>query len=220
MSISVIVATYGDDAWEQRAERACESVRPQLATDHHGEDELIRLHVSGAEESPATLRAVRNAAASQAVGDWLCFVDADDEIEPGYLDAMRNAPRCVEHDGACPRLLVPSVRYVHPDGRADEPCIPNRTPPRQLWEVNCAVIGTLIPRSLFEMVGGFHEWPMYEDWDLWLRAVALGAELVDVPEAIYRANISPGGRNVYANRRTIAEETYWAIRKQHDPAYQ
>ena len=57
------------------------------------------------------------------------------------------------------------------------------------------VIGTLVQRAVFEEVGGFREWPIYEDWCLWQRCWLRGAEPVEVPDAHYIARIMPSSRN-------------------------
>ena len=38
-----------------------------------------------------TIASVRNELANTAKGEWLLFLDADDELAPGYLDAMTRA---------------------------------------------------------------------------------------------------------------------------------
>lgn len=204
MSVSVIVATYGDASWEALArERAIPSASGQGAT------EIIQLHLSG-----GTLAEARNTAAAGASGAWLCFLDADDELAPGYLAAMNGPGRL---DPWCIRdaLLVPAVSYIRtPDARY--PGVTKSTPPsipnKGRWpELNIGVIGTLVTRAVFEAVGGFREFQAWEDWDLWLRCWKAGAELTEVPQAIYRAFERAGSRNQIVGRE--ATELYSRIRR-------
>jgi glycosyltransferase involved in cell wall biosynthesis len=203
MTISVLICTYGDPAWKQAGARAALDVPP-------GFHEVIHLH-----EPDATLAEVRNLAAVAATGDWLCFVDADDRLDSAYLEEMEeviatgfDTPEDAGWDGA-PPLLVPAVSFVS-GNRCTEPTIPAWS--RLIYDVNCAVIGTLVHRRLFARVGGFHEWEAYEDWELWLRCIAAGAKLVPVPSAVYCARAEDGtGRNTYADHR----REYELIRARH-----
>lgn len=186
MSIAVIIATYGDERWRDLAlSRAHPSTAAQDAY------EVILHHVDAPR---ATLAAARNSAASAATADWLCFLDADDELAPGYLNAMRRAMLSVDSRA----LLIPRVQYVRGRNR-DRPKFPAWRPGadgESLQDGNWLVIGTLIQRQLFWEVGGFEEWPMYEDWALWARAWKAGAQLVQVPDAVYIAHRQRGSRNV------------------------
>jgi glycosyltransferase involved in cell wall biosynthesis len=222
VNVSVIVATHGGMEWQHlAAERAV----PSLAGQHA---EVIVYH-----DVDATLAAVRNTAAAGASGDWLCFLDADDRLGIGYLDAMRAAFYRGADDGSllgeidgdgnvlrqlpAPALLVPAVQAVGRDGFCHgEPAIPSRG--RTLAELNCGVIGTLVPRLLFEQVGGFHELPMYEDWELWQRCVIAGARLVAVPDAVYCAHVAAGGGRNLPDRATQVS-VYNAIRARHAAHY-
>jgi GT2 family glycosyltransferase len=54
------------------------------------------------------------------------------------------------------------------------------------------VIGTLVHRDLFWEVGGFPEYPHgFEDFALWSKCVRAGAEIVRVPDAVYRYWVNP-----------------------------
>lgn len=95
--ISVIIGTYGSSKWYDLAwSRAHPSVdltdEPvPLVSRNTGEyywpsTEIIVVHQE-------TLAIARNEGAARAANPWLCFLDADDELTPGYLAAMTTAIR-------------------------------------------------------------------------------------------------------------------------------
>lgn len=189
MTISVIVATYGDTQWAELAtERAFPSALGQVAHEvifHHEED--------------GTVATSRNAAAEQASGEHLIYVDADDELAPGYVGAMK---RALEQNPGGRVLLTPAVSTVRQGGAASTPSFFREVPLRQ---ANWLVIGTLIHRDLFREVGGFPEYPHgFEDWALWSKAVRVGATIVKVPDAVYRywANPNSAHRVGWRDRKT------------------
>lgn len=142
------------------------------------------------------LQIARNTTAAAARSTWLCFLDADDELDEHYLEAMTTAIA----DGDTNRLLQPATLGVYPDGREDpEPVL---LPPKPLLEGNYLIIGTVVSAELFRRVGGFHDWPIWEDWDLWLRCWRAGAAVQPVPEAVYRVHVNANGRNNGHDRAT------------------
>lgn len=198
MKTVCIVATHGDPAWQKLAlDRALPSAQGQ------GFAEIVAVH-----DSTATLAEVRNAAAYSVSADVLVFLDADDELAPGYLEAMqpwmtpsavltmtgdaayRWPPQAVEPGDWY--LLVPAVEYLFDDGTTVGPEIPNRGG----WpRVNEAVIGTAILADKFREMGGFRELVSNEDYDLWLRCYDAGARFAYCEQAVYRAHVSILGRN-------------------------
>jgi glycosyltransferase involved in cell wall biosynthesis len=200
-TIGVAIGTYGALKWARLAKtRALPSAHAQTIP----ADQVVHMH-------RATLQEARNKAVAQLTTEWVCVLDADDELDPGYLAAMRE-----EMDRGLPALalLVPAAQYVHPSGECEPAAIPNAVPRRPLYETNTAVIGTLVRRELFDQVGGFGPWPILEDWELWLRCVDAGAVMVEVPQAIYRVHMSADGRG--HARTDPYQETYWQIRSQYE----
>jgi glycosyltransferase involved in cell wall biosynthesis len=176
MSVSVIVATYGDHKW---MDVAMKKARPS-AVDQGAE---VMTHY----ERDATIAAARNDGASEANGDWLCFLDADDELAPGYIGAMEAA--CGREANATRLLFTPAVQVVRA-GRA--PGAPTFFKTVPLRDANWLVVGTLIHRDLFWEVGGFPDYPHgLEDWALWSKCVRVGATVVKVPDAVYRYHANP-----------------------------
>jgi glycosyltransferase involved in cell wall biosynthesis len=202
MRTSVLVCTYGAERWQRVAERAAASARAEQPF------EVITLH-----EPDLPLEDVRNRAAHAARGDWLCFLDGDDELEPGYLEAMAVASMTV-----WPALLIPAARYVDARRRRQSPPrIPNRES-GPFTHINHAVIGSLVPRALFLEVGGFrHGYGPYEDWELWLRCLRAGAELVYVPNAVYRVHVTRGSR-LTAPPRAELVALHTRIMREHELA--
>lgn len=209
MNVSVLIATYGDPEWKTTAERAYLSVLGQDANDivlHHQDD--------------GTISSSRNAAAEQATGNWLCFLDADDELSPGYLDAMRKS--FLANLGDDEALYTPAVRHVK-KGRPAAPFFFDRG--ISLRQDNWLVVATLVHKHLFLEVGGFGDYPHgFEDFSLWSKCFRAGATVVKVPEAVYVYHHNPqskhkqGWRNrkwqVETHQRVVRELDEWeALRR-------
>lgn len=190
--LTILICAHGDPKWRELAySRAFPSATEQALT-------VV------AYDPEATLAQVRNNAAAEAETEWLCFLDADDELDYGYVDAM------ARHAHA-DLLLAPAVKYVDPRRATAPACLPNE--PGDMRKINRCVIGTLIQRLTFIAQGGFKEWPCYEDWDLFLSAHMEGVPIVYVPDAVYKAHVTRGGRNIPS--RHVATKVYHEIRAKH-----
>lgn len=170
MDATIIIATHGNLKWERLAkERALPSAQkfgiPVIQ--YHGQKHLHE---------------ARNHAASLATSEWLCFLDADDELYDGYFAAMEQATG---------DLRAPSVMWIE-----DEmPAAPVSLQDRDIELTNPCVIGTLIRKEMFESVGGFSNWRAWEDWALFLSCYRKGAVIEHVPNAVYVAHVSSNSRN-------------------------
>jgi cellulose synthase/poly-beta-1,6-N-acetylglucosamine synthase-like glycosyltransferase len=185
VEVTVCLGTYGDSRW---AELALKRAVPSI-----GDGPWVHVHAK-------TLAQARNEALANVQTPWVCFLDADDELTPGFFDHMARGTADIR---------VPSVSYVV-KGRARLAHVPRvfrhrhrrGCQPECLRDGNWLVIGSVARTDLIRDVGGFREWPVYEDWDLWLRCYLAGGTFQVVPKAIYRAHVSPDSRNRSANRRT------------------
>ena len=192
MSVSIVIATFGDDAWSELAwSRAYPSALGQT-------DDIVVYH-----DPDGTLASVRNRGAEIARGQWLVYLDASDELCADYVDEMNNE---LDELGPGDWMLAPAL------GRPGKlPVIPNAGKWPRTSE---CCIGTMIPRALFRGLGGFRErsddgtpLTMYEDWDVFLRLWDAGAQLVHVPSAVYCAHGEQ--RNVTGNWQSVYD-AIWA----------
>lgn len=176
-AIAVVIATFGDLAvWGPRADRAAASVDAQTAPPI----DVGRVHGHALHET-------RNWGARSCRGEWLVFLDADDQLDPHYVEAMAAAAE----PGA---LLQPRTLGVYPDGSTDRDAVFIDAAPTIL-ERNHLVVGTAVERDLFFAVGGFLDWPALEDWCLWIRCLQAGATVKQVPDAVYRVGVGTESRN-------------------------
>lgn len=179
MDVSIVVATYGERHW---LDLACErATRSALAQD------VPVIYVHG-----LTLHGARNAGLAQVETEHVVFLDADDELAPGYIAAMAagsadlRAPavQYVRHNGPCSIARVPRVAgHTH---ACDAGCLEHG---------NWLCVGTAAPTQLLRDVGGWRDFPWSEDWDLWLRCWKAGASIEAVPAAIYVAEWRRDSRN-------------------------
>ena len=177
--VTIGVATFGDASWVALAnERAIPSARAQGAR-------VIHCH-------RATLSEARNAVLDATATELLVNLDADDELEAGYIDTLL---------AGSADLRVPSVRYVAEGRRPQEPRVPrvaghdHDCSAACLPQGNFMVIGTLARAQLLRDAGGWEEFPWSEDWAMWSRCWKAGATIETIPEAVYRAHVRWDSRN-------------------------
>lgn len=179
MEVTIAIATYGVADWARLAvDRAIPSV------DSLG---LRWVYVHG-----PSLHDARNGALAQVETEWVIHLDADDELEPGFVEAMATGSADVR---------APAVRYVHRGGSAATPYVPRVAGHTHLCTADCLplgnwlVIGSAVRADLLREVGGWRDFAWSEDWDTWLRCRHAGATFEAVPAAIYRAHVRPDSRN-------------------------
>lgn len=182
MDVTVVIGTFGDDRWRRLAEgRALPSVPDNVP--------VVLSHAQ-------TLHEARNMGLSKVTSEFVCHLDADDELTPNYFQHMATA------DGD---VRAPAVQYIR-HGIEQAPAIP------QVWahnhecnaeclpNGNWIVVGAVARTQLLRDIGGWTPEPIYEDWALWLRCHLAGAAFSRVPDAVYRAHVRADSRNRGAGR--------------------
>ncbi|TBY80364.1 glycosyltransferase [Rhizobium leguminosarum bv. viciae] len=143
-----------------------------------------------ARQPNAGAAAARNHAARLAAAPLLCMLDADDWLDPTFIENMQP----VAGDASPAVIAYCAYRRVAPDGRMmpmeQAPILTGDAAKREFSSFCALAIHTVVfPKSLFERLGGMDETLQTgEEWDLWLRMAFAGAEFrrVDKCLAFYR----------------------------------
>jgi glycosyltransferase involved in cell wall biosynthesis len=140
----------------------------------------------------------RNRGAREASAQKLLFVDADDELAPGYVAAMARA--LDEH-----RFVTSAVDSVslNPGWVRQAHGLPwSGVIPEAFGFLPCGGSNIGVHRSLFEAVGGFpEEFEASEDIAISWKIQLAGVELRQVPEAIYRYRYRQSVRGLFRQAR-------------------
>lgn len=178
MDVTVVVGTFGSNSWVELAKDRAIPSAESLGVP------VIHMHGE-------TLHGARNSGLHAVETEWVCHLDADDELEPGYFEHMAlGSAEC----------RAPSVRYVRPR-RTTSPIMPrvaghiHDCTAACLDEGNWLVIGSLVRTEAAIAVGGWRDFSWSEDWDLWVRIRNAGATFEAIPKAVYRAHVRPDSRN-------------------------
>ena len=181
-----------------------------------------------------------NAGAAAARGRFLCFLNNDTQVMPGWLDALR---ACFED---VPDCGIAGSRLLYPDGRLQEcgalvfadgsawNCGRFESPdqPRYLYRRECDYVSgaaLMIPTDLFREVGGFdtrYAPAFYEDTDLAFAVRAAGHRVLVQPAStvIHCEGVTAGldpeqgvKRHQVKNKAQFAGKWADALRKQTQP---
>lgn len=193
--VSVVISIFGDmDVWRPLAHRA-------MASAHAQTKECEIVYSEG-----ETLAEARNSGVEKANGDLIILLDADDELDVNYVEEMSKRSH-YGYPNFC--LLQPATLGV---ANGKEDANPVLIPEKPLDQGNFLVIGTAFHKALFNKVGGFQEWPFYEDWALFWK-MSEYADIFSVPEAVYRVHVTKGSRNDVPPKE--ASKVVTEIKKEH-----
>src|SRR5439155_6444419 len=115
----------------------------------------------------------RNFGIQQAAGKYICCLDADDKLRPTYLEKALFLLENYHFD-----IVSPAVQLF---GSADKVFeVATRPTLEQMTVWNQISTVALFPKNLWQLAGGYHDWGLgkdhvSEDWDFWVRMLALGA---------------------------------------------
>ena len=203
--LTVICGTFGDKKWVDLAHsRALPSAKALGVP-------VIHYHGNNVAHA-------RNLALSRVETPLVVCLDADDELEPGFVEAVAQSTadvrvprvRCMR-DGqmVAGGLFMPKIgdpAHRRGDHECSAECLPFG---------NWIVVGAAARTQLLRDVGGWAEWiPIYEDWHLWAKCHRAGATFEPCPNAIYRQHLSHDSRNHIGE--AFDRRFYWHERIAHD----
>ncbi|HEX2852289.1 MAG TPA: glycosyltransferase [Opitutaceae bacterium] len=117
----------------------------------------------------------RNAGIRQAKGEFILPIDADDQIDPGYLAAAFKAI------DANPKVDLVCADSLFDDGKKQTRTWPGPFTVKALSAGNQLVYCCVYRRKVWEQIGGYRDNVRgYEDWDFWLAVCLTGATAVAV----------------------------------------
>ncbi|MCW5753654.1 MAG: glycosyltransferase family 2 protein [Phycisphaeraceae bacterium] len=125
------------------------------------------------------LPTARNMGICEARADYLCFLDADDIVEPAFVETMIEAIGDADLAACATRMLGPGLNDL---GWVIHPTAADCTIERMI-EFNPLAVGSIVVRAATirrpEMLSAGQlfdpDLTCHEDWDAWLRMTASGA---------------------------------------------
>ncbi|XPV77267.1 MAG: glycosyltransferase family 2 protein [Desulfovibrio sp.] len=124
---------------------------------------------------------VRNTGVQHAKGDFLLFIDSDDTLSPQYIEEC-----------AIRMNLRPEVDVVYTDciigGENSRLMQLPKFSPGHMKVQNIVMSTALVRTETFLKTSGYKANTGYEDWDLWIQMIQLGAIFSRVPKALMTYN--------------------------------
>lgn len=226
--VSVIMPCYNDGAY---IEDAVASVKAQtypeielIIIDDGSDEPRTRAILEKLESSGTTLlhtdrqrpAGARNAGIAAAAGEYILPLDADDLIEPSYIE---KAVRVLDENDDI------GVVYCHAD-LFGEQSGPWKLPEYSLEEMlldNVVFVTAMFRREDWRRVGGYRTTMEHgmEDYDFWLSILELDRQICQLPEVLFHYRIKPVSRTTkFQKDLAVVQQTYRTIYKQHPVLYE
>jgi glycosyltransferase involved in cell wall biosynthesis len=129
----------------------------------------------------------RNFGIELARGRYVTCLDADDLLDPRYIEV---ALYLLERRGY-DLVSTTTQCFGESDERVGLPLCPDLG---QMSAANCVTTVAVYRRALWEAAGGYHDTGLgeayvYEDWKLWHRIAAFGARMTNIQEPLFRYRV-------------------------------
>lgn len=187
---TVVVASFGRGTWAKMGDRAAETVEGA---------EVVRIHEYNAS---GNLASVRNMGLMRAQTPYVCWLDADDSLTPGYFDAMDKVQATIRQPSipgwGCETVpLCFHHGEPHP-GRRE--CLKYGNP----LSAGAVIDTALAQRTLFD-----EKWVVLEDFAFWRKACSdPTVTIAPVPDAVYRTRTRSNGQH---RNRSVPRDEWLAI---------
>jgi GT2 family glycosyltransferase len=150
-----------------------------LLRDARRRDRRVRLT---SHPAPQGIAAATNAAVALGHGEWVAFVDHDDELAPFALEAVVEALAANPEADVC----YTDEDCIDPDGARSTPQLKPAFSPDHLLSTPFLGHLLVVRRSLLDEVGGLRsEFDGSQDYDLMLRATERARSVLHVPVVAY-----------------------------------
>ena len=129
----------------------------------------------------------RNFGIEHARGRYVTCLDADDRLDPKYVEV---ALYLLERRGY-DLVSTATQCFGESDERWGLPLSPDLS---QMAVSNCVTTVAVYRRALWEAAGGYHDTGLgevyvFEDWKLWHRIAALGARMTNIQEPLFHYRV-------------------------------
>ncbi len=147
----------------------------------------------------------RNLGIARARGKYICCLDSDDKLKPTYLEKALFLLETYHYD-----IVSTSVQCFGGSNVfwqvAAAPTL------EQVTSANQFAVVAVFRRDMWEKAQGYHDWGLgkdlvAEDWDLWVRMMALGARAANIPEALMLYRVHDASLSKQAEVRSWEEQS-------------
>lgn len=160
---------------------------PRICDEYAGKDPRIKV----IHKKNEGLGMARNTGIDHATGDYICFFDSDDYVEPDTIETCVTAAREREAD-----LVIFGMDDVTPDGAALDTHIP--CPPKQLF-IGEEITNILLPMAVYRNL------KTGEDWEIGLSACNRLYSMALIRETGWR----------FVSEREIISEDFYSLAELH-----
>lgn len=148
-------------------------------------DPRIKVHFSDVNQG---ISAATNQALAMAEGDYVVFLDHDDELTE---DCLYELALSIDREGA--DFVYSDEDKISPDGRLVDPFFKPDWSPDMLMSLMYTCHVSCVRRTLALEVGGLRpEYDGSQDWDFVLRVTERTTHIAHVPKVLYHWRMIPG----------------------------
>ena len=146
--------------------------------------------------------------------EHIIFLDADDCLDEYFIEAMIQTKAATKADIIYPNVLLWSNwSKEHPMKNACHEA-PDEVTWEKMMEYNQVVVSSLIPRVLYNAVGGFGNEPILEDYAFFLRCMSGGYTFAKSKQSVLRYRQRENGRNRRSHE--LKNQWYYKIKSDYE----